>query len=68
MEDTWWKNIAYAWFILQSLCTWILLEILILGKPYITLFWIILGVSLHRRIKKNRDLPIARYWPFIRKK
>lgn len=38
MSDRLWKFIAYGYFISNTLCLIVLLEMLILGKPYISLF------------------------------
>ena len=51
MSDRLWKFIAYGYFISNTLCLIVLLEMLILGKPYISLFLLILATTIYLNFK-----------------
>jgi len=56
MSDRLWKFIAYGYFISNTLCLIVLLEILILGKPYISLFLLILAATAYLNLKNFKIL------------
>ena len=65
MSNKFWSYLAYGFFATQTHCVVILLEFLIFGRPYISLFWGILVLTVHFNLKRHPELPIAKYWPFI---
>jgi hypothetical protein len=48
------KHIAYGWLVLQTMCIFILLEILISGKLYISLFLLIFAMTTYLNFKMFR--------------
>lgn len=65
MQDKFWKYFAYGFAILQTMCAVIVVEMIIFERPYISLFWLILAGTLHINLKRNPDIPLAKYWPFL---
>lgn len=65
MQAKFWKYFAYGFALLQTLCAALLVEFIIFGKPFISLFCIILAFTLHFNFKRYPNVPLARYWPFL---
>lgn len=51
MNEKYWKLFAYGFFATQTVSAIVLIEMLALGKPYISLFWGIYLVILYLNFK-----------------
>lgn len=52
MGNRFWKYIAWGWFIVQTWCIFLLLEVIVTGKVYLNMFLLIFAVMLYM----NRNL------------
>ncbi len=67
MQNKFWQILAIGWLLMQTLCLVVVLEFLILGRPYLTLFLLIFAGTLHFNISRHPNLPISGHWPFFKK-
>lgn len=50
-DTTFWRSIAYGYFICVNLCLLILVEMIFLGFPYLTLFLLIFALMLRVNLR-----------------
>jgi hypothetical protein len=65
MNEDFWKYLAYGWLATQSLAVVLIIELIVLGKPLVSLFLVIFFFTLHYNLRKYPDLPLSKKWPFI---
>jgi hypothetical protein len=51
MERKFWKYFAYGYLAVNTLCAIVLIETIILGKPYVSLFLMILATMIYLNLK-----------------
>jgi len=66
MSDKLWKYFAYGWFAVQTVCIFILLEVILFRFPYISLFFLILGGTVYVNCRIF-GLPYRQIIPLIKK-
>jgi len=57
MEKRFWRQFAVSFFVVNTVCVIILIEVLVFGRPYIFLFLLIFSLTffLNRKIfKRNK--------------
>lgn len=50
-NDVLWKVFAYGYFAVNTVCILVLIDLLVFGKPYITLFLLIFSLTIYVNFK-----------------
>lgn len=51
MEKKFWKYFAYGYLAVNTICLIMIFETIVLGKPYVSLFLLILSVTVYLNLK-----------------